>query len=156
MLAFARARGLPLACFGTVAGGWLSDRWLGVAAAPRGFAPPPGATVSMRMYAQPLARWSRGDWALFQELLRALRAVADRRGTTVANVAVAWVLRRLDDLGAGGWAIVGVRDDAHVAEHAALLRGEVALDDDDMASVAAVLDKGAAPVGDIWSHERGG
>ena len=50
MLEYARARGLPLACFGTVAGGWLSDRWLGVAAAPPGFRPP-GASVSLRMCA---------------------------------------------------------------------------------------------------------
>ena len=64
------------------------------------------------------------------------------------------MLRRLHDLGAGGWAILGVRDAGHLDEHRALLRGEVALDDGDMAAIAAVLEKGADPVGDIWSHER--
>jgi len=50
------------AAFGTIAGGLLSDRWLG--------APPPAredlSTVSLRMYFTPLDRWSGGDWGLFQ------------------------------------------------------------------------------------------
>ena len=72
--------------------------------------------------------------------------------STIANVAVAWVLRRLDDEGAGGWVVLGVRDTKHIAEHVALR--DVALDDDDMAVIAKVLAKGEPPSGDIWSHER--
>ena len=155
MLAFAKARGLPLACFGAVGGGWLSDAYLGAPRAPDARAL---GTVSLRMYRSPLTRWARGgggdaeSWALFQELLRALRAVADKRRSTIANVAVAWVLRRLDDEGAGGWVVLGVRDTKHIAEHVALR--DVALDDDDMAVIAKVLAKGEPPSGDIWSHER--
>jgi len=149
MLQFARARGIRLAAFGVVAGGWLSDRWLG--------APPPGhealTTVSMRMYKARLDEWSRGQWALFQELLTVLRSVADKHHTTVANVAAAWVLRRLGP--DGGWVILGVRDTSHLEEHRALLNGAVSLDDADEARVQAVLDRGAKPRGDIWSHERG-
>ena len=43
-----------------------------------------------------LIRW--GSWALFQELLGELKLVADRHGTTIANVAVCWVLRQLGPL----------------------------------------------------------
>ena len=43
-----------------------------------------------------LIRW--GSWALFQELLRELKLVADRHGTTIANIAVCWVLRQLGPL----------------------------------------------------------
>ena len=58
MLAFAKERHLKLACFGTVAGGWLSDRYYGLAAPPRQL-----STVSMRMYKANLDRWD--SWALF-------------------------------------------------------------------------------------------
>lgn len=103
MVALCSRRGMKLLAYGSVAGGLLSDAWLG--------APPPGrgalATSSLRMYAASLQAWSRGDWALFQELLRAMRAVADRHAASVANVATRYVLDTLGD--GGGAAIVGVR-----------------------------------------------
>lgn len=149
MLAYAREHGLRLAAFGTVAGGWLTDTYLG---APRpSAAEAKTSSVSMRMYRSHLDRWSRGDWGLFQELLRTLRAVADKHTTTIANVAVAWVLHQLGD--GGGWVILGVRDASHLEEHAALR--EVAIDAKDSAQIEAVLAKGEPPRGDIWSFERG-
>ena len=147
MLAYAKQHRIRLATFGTVAGGWLSDRFLG--------APPPNGrtakTVSMRMYRSHLDRWSGGDWSLFQELLRTLRTVADKQRTTIANVASAWVLHQLGE--DGGWVIIGVRDASHLEEHKALR--DVRIDDDDAAKIRAVLDKGHAPKTDIWSFERG-
>tara|TARA_B110001452_G_scaffold248748_1_gene235733 strand:- start:1429 stop:2457 length:1029 start_codon:yes stop_codon:yes gene_type:complete len=150
MLSYAKEKGIRLSTFGTVAGGWLSDKFLGK--------PPPkgrnaARTVSMRMYKSHLDRWSRGDWELFQELLRTMRTVADKHATTIANVAVAWVLYQLGD--DGGWVILGVRDTTHLDEHKGLR--DVALDADDVAQIGAVLAKGASPAanGDIWSFERG-
>ena len=162
MLKYAKQHGIRLATFGVVAGGWLSDAWLGK--------PAPGRaamkTVSMRMYKSRLDAWTGGDWELFQELLRTLRAVADKSGTTIANVAAAWVLHQLGP--DGGWVILGVRDTRHLDEHKALLHhagvGVEAttgdgttqlLSEADDARIRAVLDKGNAPRGDIWSHERG-
>ena len=78
--------------------------------------------------------------------------MADRHGTTIANVASAWVLYKLGP--EGGWVIIGVRDTNHLSEHVALR--EVALDEEDVASIDAVADKGQPPRGDIWSVERGG
>ena len=149
MVQYAQQHGIKLACFGTVAGGWLSDKWLGTSAPPSRAALG-RATVSARMYNGSLQAWSGGDWGLFQDLLLALRAVADKHGTTVANVAVAWVLRQLGP--GGGWAILGVRDAGHLEEHAALR--SVSLDAADSAQVEAVLARGRAPVGDIWDRER--
>lgn len=157
MVAYARAHGIRLAVFGTVAGGWLSDKYLGQPE-PRNL-----DTVSMRMYKASLDRWSSGDWGLFQELLQVLRTIADKHDSSIANVAVAWVL---DQLGPdGGWAILGARDAVHIEEHVSLKRwvaessaggGEVRslLDRDDRKLVTLVLSKGRGPVGDIWSHER--
>jgi len=147
MLAYAKQKGIRLATFGTVAGGLLSDHWLG--------APPPTRdqlqTVSLRMYYSPLSRWSRGSWDLFQTLLSTLRSVADKHNSTIANVASAWVLKQLGDN--GGWVILGVRDTRHLAEHSALL--SIALDDEDETKIRSVLDQGQPPQGCIWSHERG-
>jgi len=61
------------------------------------------------------------------------------------------VLHQLGD--GGGWVILGVRDAAHLEEHAALR--DVAIDAEDAAQIEAVLAKGEPPRGDIWSFERG-
>lgn len=151
MLSYCKARGIRLATFGTVAGGLLSDKWLG--------APPPSreqlSTVSARMYFAPLSRWTGGNWELFQQLLRTMRSVADKHTTSIANVASAWVLRQLGP--DGGWVILGVRDTQHLAEHVSLreLDDSDKLDDEDEAMLRAVLAKGQPPQGCIWSHERG-
>jgi aryl-alcohol dehydrogenase-like predicted oxidoreductase len=154
MLAYAKAQGIRLATFGTVAGGLLSDKFLNK---PAHWHPPGFKTVSMRMYRPHLDRWSGGDWNLFQELLRTLRAIADKHThsdhvQTIATVASAWVLHQLGP--DGGWVIIGVRDDSHLIEHKALR--DLVLDADDAAKINEVLAKGVAPVGDIWSYERGG
>ena len=73
----------------------------------------------MRMYKSRLDAWTGGEWGLFQELLRTLRGIADAHETTIANVAVAWVLHQLGP--DGGWVILGVRDTQHLDEHKQLL-----------------------------------
>lgn len=155
MLDFAAQNRIQLACFGAVGGGWLSDKWLGAAAPPR-----QASTVSMRMYRRSLEAWSGGNWQLFQELLRTLRAIADaHEGGTIAAVAVAWVQFQLTrpradgTPGPRGWVILGVRDTSHLEEH--VRTKDLTLNDQEDSLIAAVLAKGHAPEGDIWSVERG-
>ena len=74
-----------LLCYGSVAGGFLSDRWLG-AKEPLG----PLANRSLTKYKLIIDEF--GGWPLFQELLAALRRVADRHGLDVATVASSAVL----------------------------------------------------------------
>jgi len=153
LLDYCRQQNIRLAVFGVVAGGLLSGEFLGLS---RPEAQARLGTVSRRMYWSSLERWT-GDWELFQSLLRTLEAVGARKQPPlgIAAVACAWALRRMDELGAGGSLILGVRDDRHLPEHAALLRGEASLDGGDMAEIQAVLDRGSAPSGDIWYQERG-
>jgi aryl-alcohol dehydrogenase-like predicted oxidoreductase len=123
------ARGIGLLAYGTVCGGLLSDRYLGQ--------PEPRAaalgTASLRKYKQMIDAW--GGWALFQELLAALRAIGDRHGASVAAVAVRWVLDRLAVAGA----IVGVRLGVteHRADSARALT--LRLDGEDAATLQRVL-----------------
>merc|ERR1719215_2482086 len=108
------------------------------------------------MYWSSLQRWSL-DWSLFQRLLRTLQDIGNRKAPplNVAAVACLWVLRQLDDLGAGGALILGVRDTGHLEEHRLLVHGEASLAPQEMAEIAAVLKEGNPPQGDIWHQERG-
>lgn len=88
MAPLCRERGVCLLAYGTVCGGLLSERFLDQ--------PEPGPsaldTVSLRKYKQMVDAW--GGWALFQELLRALRDIAARYRVSIPAVAVRWVLDR--------------------------------------------------------------
>ena len=58
---------------------------------------------------------SFGGWALFQDLLRCLRAVADRHNVAIANVAVRWTLDRPQVGGVIIGARLGIAD--HIEEN---------------------------------------
>ena len=136
-----RAHNVALLCYGTVAGGFLSDRWLG-AAEPT----PPIANRSLVKYKLIIEDF--GDWALFQELLRALRKVADRHDADIASVASRLTLDRPGVASV----IVGATSRAHLAANVAA--AGLALTDEDRADVEAVADKRRGPVGDVYELER--
>jgi aryl-alcohol dehydrogenase-like predicted oxidoreductase/enamine deaminase RidA (YjgF/YER057c/UK114 family) len=83
-----RRRGVRLLAYGTLAGGWLSDRWLG--------RPEPdwerGGTWSQMKYGRFLR--VAGGWEALQRVLRAADAVARRHGVSIANVASRYVLEQ--------------------------------------------------------------
>lgn len=148
MLAFCREKGIQLLAYGSVAGGWLSDKYLG---AKEGSVNP--RTASMRMYLDSLLAW--GSWSLYQELLQALRQVGLRHGASVAHVAGQWTLQRIRHAGGGGGLIVGVRDTRHLEATKTLAAMPFELDGGDLAKIDAVLQKGNPPRGDCYSRERG-
>lgn len=153
LLKYCRDAGIKLVVFGVVGGGLLSNRFLGIS---QRTAEGLLDSVSRRMYWSSLQRWTR-DWGVFQKLLETLKAIGEQQvpPCPIAAVASAWVLQRMDALGAGGALILGVRDARHLEEHAALLRGDVRLREQDMLDIQTVLDQGAPPRGDIWYEERG-
>ena len=89
MQALCVERGVKLLCYGTLGGGFLSERWLGAAE------PAPSGDIS---------DWSKmkyrrfinavGGWAALQGVLRAAHGVALRHGVSIANVAARWVLEQ--------------------------------------------------------------
>ena len=99
-----------LLAYGTLAGGFLSDRWLNE--------PEPDRleTWSQMKYKRFID--AGGGWAGLQRVLRAARKVADRHGVTIANVACRYVL---DQPGVAA-IIVGARlgRSAHVEDTARL------------------------------------
>ena len=77
----------------------MSDNYLGTPEPSRANL----STASLSKYKQMVDAW--GGWELFQELLQALKIVADKHEVSVANVAVRYVIDRPAVAGA----IVGVR-----------------------------------------------
>jgi aryl-alcohol dehydrogenase-like predicted oxidoreductase len=141
MVEAASKHGVALLCYGTVAGGFLSDAWLG---SPE----PRGVLENRSLVKYKLIIDDVGGWGLFQRLLQTLRAIADRHGVDIATVASAAVLRR-----AGVAAvIVGARTRDHLAANLAI--GTLALDSTDMAEINAVLAKAKSLDGDVYTLER--
>jgi aryl-alcohol dehydrogenase-like predicted oxidoreductase len=141
MVDFCRDSGIRLLCYGTVCGGFLSERWLG--------RPAPAAPLENRSLAKyRLVIDEFGGWELFQELLRALRVVAAKHGSDIASVATRLILDRAQVAAA----IVGAVDTRHLGAHANV--GDLVLDDEDRRAIEAVTRQRRGPKGDIYELER--
>ncbi|MFM8517215.1 MAG: aldo/keto reductase, partial [Nevskiaceae bacterium] len=105
MAEYCAARGIGLLCYGTVAGGFLSNAWLGR------LAPTELANRSLTKYRLIIEEF--GGWELFQQLLEVLQHVALRHDVDIASVATRFVL---DQRGVAA-AIVGATSTAHLAQH---------------------------------------
>jgi len=98
MVQFCQEQGIWLLAYGTVCGGLLSEKYLGV--------PTQGVklnTASLRKYKNMVEAW--GGWHLFQELLATLQQIAGKHAVSITNVAVRCIL----DQPAVAGAIVGAR-----------------------------------------------
>jgi len=134
--------GVRLMAYGTLAGGFLSERWLGQ----------PEPTV--------IADWSKmkyrrfidtaGGWDAYQTVLRAAAEIAAKHRVSVANVATRWVLEHAAVAGV----IIGARlgEASHMADNARLFR--FALDPDDHARLAAAFAATSPLPGDCGDEYR--
>jgi aryl-alcohol dehydrogenase-like predicted oxidoreductase len=137
----AQENGFWILCYGTVAGGFLGDRWLG--------RPEPQHPLENRSLTKyKLIIGDFGGWDLFQALLRTLRGIADRHDTDIATVASAAMLGRPGVAAV----IVGARNRSHLAQN--LKVASLRLTDTDRAEIAAVQAQGQVPQGDTYTLER--
>jgi aryl-alcohol dehydrogenase-like predicted oxidoreductase len=130
-----------LLCYGTVAGGFLGDRW-------RGLPEPKEPLENRSLTKYKLIIDDFGGWDLFQALLRTLRKIADRHGADIATVASAAMLGRPGVAAV----IVGARNRSHLARNVAI--ADLRLTDQDHAEIAAVQAQGQIPEGDTYTLER--
>ncbi len=141
MVEFCRRHGIALLCYGTVAGGFLSERWLGQ--------PEPTRELANRSLVKyKLIIDDFGGWARFQQLLAVLAATAAAHGSDVASVATRLVLDRPQVAAA----IVGATNAQHLWMNARL--ADLSLDADERAAIAAVTQGRAGPQGDVYELER--
>lgn len=140
--AVAAEHNVALLAFGTLCGGFLSDRYV-AAEEP-----------------ETIADWSRmkykrfvdasGGWAPFQALLLTLAKIAKKHGVSVSNVATAWTLAHP----AITATIIGTRlgEGEHRADNKRALA--VALDDEDQVSISTFLDALEPIPGDCGDEYR--
>ena len=141
MVACCAERGVHLLSYGTVAGGFLSERWLG-RPAPQG---DPGnrSLVKYRLIVEEF-----GGWALFQQLLVRLSAIAVKHGVDIATIATRVVLDRPGVAAA----IVGATNRTHLPAHVRI--GGVKLDEGDRDAIESVCRLKKGPGGDVYALER--
>jgi aryl-alcohol dehydrogenase-like predicted oxidoreductase len=141
MVEFCRSRGIALLCYGTVLGGFLSERWLGKGE-------PRGTLQNRSLVKYKLILDDFGGWDLFQELLQVLATAAARHGTDIATIASRAMLDRPEVAAV----IVGAVNTAHLAAHQQV--GSIRLDAEDLGAIAAVTDYRRGPRDDVYILER--
>jgi aryl-alcohol dehydrogenase-like predicted oxidoreductase len=140
MVEYCGSKGIALLCYGTVSGGFLSERWLGK--------PAPRDLSNRSLIKYKLIVDDFGGWDLFQDLLRVLQRIALKHGVDIASVASRAILDRSQVAAA----IVGAINTSHLAAHAKI--GALLLDADDLSSIDAVTRRRRGPLGDIYQLER--
>ena len=138
---WAGANDVAILAYGSLAGGFLTDRWLGE--------PDPGfAFVNRSLVKYRLIIEEFGGWDLFQDLLRALRGIADRHGADIAAVAV----RAMLDTPGVAAVILGARYADRL--HDTLRVFSIVLDEDDWRAIRAVQAGACGPSGPVYGLER--
>ncbi|MGD9905771.1 MAG: aldo/keto reductase [Vicinamibacterales bacterium] len=120
---------VSLLAYGTLCGGWLSDRWLG--------AEEPDweghGTWSQMKYGRFIR--AAGGWPALQRVLAAARVVADRHGVSIANVATRFVMQQPGVAAVIVGARLGERE--HIDDNRRL--GGLVLDEDDRLTLEAAI-----------------
>lgn len=104
MESFCKKNNIKLLTYGTLGGGLISERFLGVSEPTRADL----NTYSLQKYKNMVDAW--GDWDLFQKLLSALDKIAKKHYTKIANVATRFILDKPEVAGVIIGARLGIAD----------------------------------------------
>ena len=133
--------GIGLICYATVAGGFLSEKWLGTAE--------PALPVENRSLDKyKLVIDEIGGWALFQEMLETLKRIAEKHEVSITNVATRYLLERPQVASI----ILGARNADHLEETLRIF--SFSLDGEDYAAIRSVQSRLKGPAGDVYEMER--
>jgi aryl-alcohol dehydrogenase-like predicted oxidoreductase len=130
-----------LLCYGSVAGGFLSEQWLNQAE-PR----QPYENRSLVKYHLIINEF--GGWELYQQLLHTLERIARKYNASITNVATRYILERP---GVGAL-IIGARNASHLRDNLRIFSFN--LDEDDYQNINKVISQRNGPVGDAFDLER--
>jgi aryl-alcohol dehydrogenase-like predicted oxidoreductase/enamine deaminase RidA (YjgF/YER057c/UK114 family) len=139
---FCVENGVKLLAYGTLGGGFLSERWLGAAE------PADITDWSKMKYGRFIA--AIGGWEVLQTILRAASEVAAKHKVSIANVATRWVMQQK----AVAAVIVGARltEREHRADNLQLF--SFALDSEDMARLGQAIVQSRLIPGDCGDEYR--
>jgi aryl-alcohol dehydrogenase-like predicted oxidoreductase len=141
MVDLCRRNNIALLCYGTVAGGFLSERWVGRRE--------PGDELTNRsLIKYQLIIDEFGGWGLFQQLLATLERIAVKHRCDIATVASRAVLN-WNQVAA---VIVGATNISHLGANRRI--SDLNLDAADGAAIQAILRQRKGPHGDVYGLER--
>lgn len=138
--AYCLENGIGIIAFGTVAGGFISEKYQGVSE------PSDFSTRSNVKYKLIIEDF--GGWDLFQELLSLLNQIAVKHQTDIASISSAWTLSRPGVKAV----IVGARNLDHLQRNLEIPR--ITLSDSDLGSIDELLMQSTGLSGDVYQLER--
>jgi aryl-alcohol dehydrogenase-like predicted oxidoreductase len=142
MAALCARLGVGLLCYGSVAGGFLSERWLGLPE------PDTRSLENRSLVKYKLIIDDFGGWDRYQALLSTLDKIAKRRGVSIATIASRYILEQK----AVAAVIVGARTSDHLQENLAI--GRIRLSAADLSEIDRALSARQGPRGDVYALER--
>ncbi len=132
---------MQLLCYGSLAGGFLTESWLGK--------PDPGFSFENRsLIKYRLIIDEFGPWERFQTLLETLKSIGDRHGVGLSAVATRYVLDRPGVAAA----IVGARYARYLPQTLEVFQFQMT--DQDYSDLNAVLDLADGPNGGVYGLEK--
>ena len=128
-------------CYGVVAGGFLSDRYLDSTEPVE-----PLENRSLVKYRLIIDEF--GGFTRFQEVLQTLRAIADKHNASIAEVATRYILQK--------YMVAGVIVGARNLDHLSSLKNMslFSLDSDDLQTISEIIVGARDPSGPVFGLER--
>lgn len=141
MLSLCQTHGIAMIAYGTIAGGLLSEKYVGMNE--RDFVPANRSLIKYRLIMNEF-----GGWDLYQQLLRVLQTISKKHGVSIATVASAYILQQPGVAAV----IIGARDVSHLQENIAVC--SVRLDQNNLRQIQEVLNHSKGLLGDVYDLER--
>jgi aryl-alcohol dehydrogenase-like predicted oxidoreductase len=141
LVEFCQKQDIKLLCYGVVAGGFLSDKYLG--------APEPSLPLennSLLKYSLIMEEF--GGFALFQEMLKTLKKIGNKHETSITNIATKYILQKPQV----GGVIIGARNTNNLNDNLRVF--DFQLDQEDVGAIETIIDRSQGPKGDIYGLER--
>lgn len=140
MTRFAKRNDIDLLCYGTLAGGYFSEQFLGNRKPTN---PPNRSLVKYGLIINEF-----GGWPLYQKLLRVLNDIATKHRVSIANVAAKYVLEQESVTAV----IIAARAKEHIHENVKVPRLKLDREDHDL--IGNVLKRSKWRDGEIYDRER--
>ena len=131
MIPFFVKYGIQILSYGTLLGGFFSEKYLNVDEPTRADL----STASLQKYKNMIDMW--GGWQLFQELLKVLNIISKKHDCSIANIATRFILDKPQVAGVIIGARLGITE--HMEDNNKVFG--LKLDQDDISSISAITSK---------------
>jgi aryl-alcohol dehydrogenase-like predicted oxidoreductase len=140
MVDFCLRNDVKLLCYGSLAGGFLSERWLGQ--------PAPEKLENRSLVKYRLIIDDSVGWDGYQQLLTLMNDIGQQRGCSLSNVATMYVLNKP----AVASAIIGTRSERHILSNQAIFNTELL--PEDIQRIDDFINRFNIPDGEPFELER--